>query len=48
LTLHRVHRKIGHWLSAQISGAYVRSEETFVDADLGIRVSDPQVRSFGR
>jgi hypothetical protein len=39
-TLHRVHRKIGHWLSAQISGAYVRPEETFVDAELGIRVSD--------
>ena len=39
-TLHRVRRKIGTWLSAQISGARLRPEDTLIDADLGIRVAD--------
>lgn len=39
-TLQIVHRKAGRWLSSQISGADPRPNETLIDVNLGLRVSD--------
>lgn len=39
-TLHRVHRKVGAWLAAQVSNAVVTSAGATVDAALDINVSD--------
>ncbi|MGY2703048.1 DISARM anti-phage system protein DrmE domain-containing protein [Nocardioides sp. HB32] len=39
-TLHRVHRKLGFWLSAQIGGAMVAESDVTVDAALDIHVAD--------
>ncbi|KSZ56025.1 hypothetical protein Z045_25595 [Rhodococcus pyridinivorans KG-16] len=39
-TLHAVHRRIGRWLSAQITGVQRQRGEDLVDAKLGIHVSD--------
>ncbi|GHE11392.1 hypothetical protein [Streptomyces alanosinicus] len=39
-TLQIVHRKAGVWLSSQISGSDPRPNETLIDVNLGLRVSD--------
>ncbi|WP_448062654.1 DISARM anti-phage system protein DrmE domain-containing protein [Cellulomonas hominis] len=39
-TLHGVHHKVGHWLSAQLSGVNPAAADQVIDADLGIRVAD--------
>ena len=39
-TLHRVHRKAGAWLTAQLDGAAMESTDATVDAALNIHVSD--------
>jgi hypothetical protein len=39
-TVHVVNRKAGRWLSSRITGASLRQEDTFVDQNLGIRVTD--------
>lgn len=39
-TLHSVNRKVGHWLSAQLSGAQTSQAEAIIDADLDVHVSD--------
>ena len=38
--LHRVHRKVGYWLSAQVSGALTADTDATVDAALDIHVAD--------
>jgi hypothetical protein len=35
-----VHRKVGVWLSAQVTGATLKTEDAIVDADLNIHVAD--------
>jgi hypothetical protein len=35
-----LHRAVGKWLSAQITGAQVSRKESLVDADLGVHVAD--------
>ena len=39
-TLHRVHRKVGAWLSAQVHGAMLSPGDATVDAALNIHVAD--------
>jgi hypothetical protein len=39
-TLHRVHRKLGSWLAAQLDDAKVAPFDATVDAALGIHVAD--------
>jgi hypothetical protein len=39
-TLHRVHRKVGAWLSSQVSGAMLAEADSTVDASLDIHVAD--------
>jgi hypothetical protein len=39
-TLHRIHRKLGRWLAAQIDDATVAPADATVDAALGVHVAD--------
>ncbi|MEV8374974.1 hypothetical protein AB0P21_19710 [Kribbella sp. NPDC056861] len=39
-TLHRVHRKLGRWLAAQLDGAKTTPGDATVDAALGVHVAD--------
>jgi hypothetical protein len=39
-TVHVINRNAGRWLSSRIAGVSLRQEDTFVDQNLGIRVTD--------